>query len=241
MKDTIYFISDAHLGSQNLKKEKLKEEKFFSFLERVKKEGEHLYIVGDLFEFWFEYKKAIPKEHFSVLAELRKLIDQGIKINYLPGNHDFWLGDFFAKEVGIKILHEFTEVTHQSKRIFITHGDGLAKNDWGYRVLKRILRNRVNIWLYRKIPPDLGIPLAKLVAQSSRDYTDKREDDFLEDYRVFAQDKIKQGFDAVIMGHTHHPEIMNYENGVYLNLGDWFKNFSFGKLKEGRFYLETLG
>ena len=240
MSKAVFFLSDAHLGAEEENKERLKEEKLISFLDRVKEEGFFLYLVGDLFEFWFEYKNVIPKDHFRVLNKLKQLADCGIKINYVVGNHDFWLGDFLPREIGIPIFKQPIEVVHQGKRIFITHGDGLAKNDLGYRILKSILRNKVNIFLYRQIPPDLSYPLAKFVAGRSRNWVQKRDTSYLKEYEKFAAEKVKQGFDAVILAHTHVPVLRNLGEGVYLNLGDWFYHFTYGRLYEGKFYLESL-
>ena len=249
MQKTIYFISDAHLGAEEKEKEKIKEQKLVSFLDKLKEDSECLYILGDMFEFWFEYKNLIPKDHFAVLGKLRSLVDSGIKVSYVVGNHDFWLGDFLTKQIGIEIFKDPIEVNHQGKRIFLAHGDGLAKKDFGYRILKKILRNRVNIFLYRQLPPDVSCPLAKFVAGKSRTQADRREGSYLEDYRNFAQEKIKQGFDAVILAHTHIPTLENLsanstdsaQRGVYLNIGDWFKHFTYGRLMEGKFYLEKFG
>ena len=246
MQKTVYFISDAHLGAEEQEKEKIKEEKLISFLDRIKGDAEFLYILGDMFEFWFEYKDVMPKDHFRVLAKLRELVDSGVKVIYVVGNHDFWLGDFLSKQIGIRIFKHPVEVTHQGKKIFVAHGDGLAKKDSGYRILKKILRNRLNIFLYRQIPPDVSYPLAKFVAGRSRAQADRREAGYLDDYKNFAQEKIRQGFDAVILAHTHIPTLENLSDssadtrrgGTYLNIGDWFKHFTYGKLIEGKFHLE---
>jgi UDP-2,3-diacylglucosamine hydrolase len=242
MLKAIYFISDAHLGSETEEKEKIKEKRLIDFLERIIPDAEALYILGDLFEFWFEYKNAMPKEHFSVLIQLKRLVDSGIKIYYIAGNHDFWLGDFLPQKIGIKICKEPIWVSHQGKKIYLTHGDGLAKKDRGYRLLKRILRNKMNIWIYRQIPSDIGIPLAKKIARLSRSHTSQKVKNW-EDYINFARNKISEGFDAVIMGHIHYPKIENLKEGlphkgIYLNTGDWFEHFSYGKLVGGKFLLE---
>ncbi len=226
MSKSVYFLSDAHLGGEEQSKEKIKEE------------AEYLYLVGDLFEFWFEYKNAIPRDHFRILTKLKELVDHGVKINYLVGNHDFWLGDFLPKHLNIPIFKDHLEVVHQGKRIFLSHGDGLAKKDWGYRILKKILRNRVNIFLYRQIPPDISYPLAKFVSRRSRNWVQMRDNDFLQEYENFAKSKIEQGYDAVILAHTHTPVFQNLGKGVYLNLGDWFLHFTYGKLYDGKFSLE---
>ncbi len=237
MKDSIYFISDAHLGSNSLEKEKLKEKKLLDFLEQIKEDCQALYILGDLFEFWFEYKNVIPKEHFSVLTKLKEFADSGTPVIYLVGNHDFWLGDFLPRQIGIKIVKNPISVEHQCKKIYLIHGDGLAKKDLGYRILKKILRNRVNIWLYKLLPPDFGIPLAKKVASFSRDKTRSRDKEFLRDYEEFAREKINQGHDAVIIGHTHQPHFEEIDKGIYINLGDWFEHFTYAKLTQAGFSL----
>lgn len=239
MSKSIFFLSDAHLGAEGQDREKLKEKKLISFLDRVKEEGEFLYLVGDLFEFWFEYKNVIPKDHFTVLEKLKQLVEGGLKIKYLVGNHDFWLGDFLPREIGIPIFKKSLEVVHQEKKIFITHGDGLAKKDWRYRILKRILRNRVNIFLYRQVPPDVAYPLAKFVARRSRKSVQKRDSSHLQEYESFAAEKIKQGFDAVILAHTHVPVLRDLDGRIYMNLGDWFQHFTYGRLSDGKFYLES--
>jgi len=238
MSKAIYFLSDAHLGGEDESKEKIKEQKLLSLLGRIKEDGEYLYLVGDMFEFWFEYKNAIPKGHLQILSKLKELVDSGVKVIYLVGNHDFWLGDFLPTNLGIPIFKDSIEAVHQGKRIFISHGDGLAKKDRGYRILKKILRNRVNIFLYRQIPPDLSYPLAKFVSRRSRSWVQKRDTAFLQEYENFAVEKITQGFDAVILAHTHVPVIKNSGNRVYINLGDWFLHFTYGLLRDGQFSLE---
>jgi len=239
MGEVIYFLSDAHLGADSEQKERLKQKKLLAFLGQVNKDGDYLYILGDLFEFWFEYENVMPKKHFEILSKLKELTQKGVKISYVTGNHDFWLGDFLSKEIAIKICTESISAEHQGKRIFIIHGDGLAKKDRGYRILKRILRNRTNIWLYRQLPPDLGIPLAKKVASLSRSHTSKKEK-HLEDYVDFARGKIEEGYDAVVMGHTHYPMFRDLGKGIYMNVGDWIENFTYGRLKGGKFFLEKF-
>jgi UDP-2,3-diacylglucosamine hydrolase len=236
----VYFFSDAHLGAAEKEKEDVKLEKLYSLFDLVKSDGEKLYILGDLFDFWFEYKHAIPKEHLRVVFRLAALVDAGVKVHYITGNHDFWLGRFLSREVGLTIHRDFLETNENGKRIFVIHGDGLSPGDWKYRILKRILRNRVNIWLYRKIPTDWGIPLAKFVSSSSRLHTSGRENKFIKDYEVYAGDKIREGYDAVIIAHTHHPVRMEMNDGLYLNTGDFMNHFSYVRLNNGEFSLENL-
>ncbi|RKX21101.1 MAG: UDP-2,3-diacylglucosamine diphosphatase [Candidatus Zixiibacteriota bacterium] len=236
----VYFFSDVHLGAGEKELEKIKLEKLYSLFDLMRADADKVYILGDLFDFWFEYRHAIPKEHLQVVFRLAAMIKSGIEVHYISGNHDFWLGDFLANEVGIKIHRDFYETIEDGKRLFIIHGDGLSPADWKYRILKKILRNRVNIWLYQKIPCDIGIPLAKFVSSSSRLHTDGRPNRFVEDYEVYAGNKLKSGYDAVLIGHTHYPQRIEYDGGIYLNTGDMIRNFSYGRLDNGELTLEYL-
>ena len=236
----VYFFSDVHLGAAEKAEEDIKLSKLFSLFDLMQSKARKIYILGDLFDFWFEYKHAIPKEHLRVVFRLAAMIESGIEVHYISGNHDFWLGKFLSNEVGIKIHKDYLETIEDGKKLFMIHGDGLSPADWKYRVLKRILRNKVNIWLYQKIPPDWGIPLAKFVSSSSRLHTAGRENRFIKDYEVFAREKIKSGYDAVIIGHTHFPQRIKYDNGIYLNTGDMIQNFSYGLLENGKLTLEHI-
>ncbi len=236
----IYFFSDAHLGAAEKSKEEIKLQKLFSFFELIRPDAQKVYILGDLFDFWFEYKHAIPKEHLNVVFRLAALIEQGVEIHYISGNHDFWLGDFLAKEVGLKIHKDFYETTEEGKRLFMIHGDGLSPGDWKYRILRRILRNKVNIWLYRKIPCDLGIPFAKLVSRTSALHSEGSINRFAQDYESYAAEKLKENYDAILIGHTHYPQRIEYNGRIYLNTGDFINNFSYGRLKSGELTLEYL-
>lgn len=236
----VYFFSDVHLGAADKKGEENKITKLNLLFEKMQKDGDRIFILGDLFDFWFEYKHAIPKEHLRIIFRLAALVDEGKEVHYISGNHDFWLGEFLSREAGIIIHRDFYELTEQNKGIFLIHGDGLSPSDWGYRLLKKILRNRVNIWLYRKIPPDWGIPLAKYVSNSSRGYTAGREPKFIKDYEIFAAAKIKEGYDIVAIGHLHLPVLKGIDAGFYLNTGDFIEHFSYGKLDSGLLTLEYI-
>jgi len=236
----IYFFSDAHLGENDKEREKGKLEKIYAFLEMVKNDGEKLFILGDLFDFWFEYKHAIPKEHLKVVFKLAALVEDGIEVHYISGNHDFWLGNFLSREAGITIHRDYLKIDEQGKKLFLIHGDGISPSDKGYRVLKKILRNRFNIWLYRKVPTDWGIPLAKWVSGSSRNYTSGRSKHFIKDYEIYAGKKLAEGFDAVVIGHLHVPILKELDGGVYLNTGDFIKHFSYGRMDDGKITLEYI-
>jgi len=234
-------MSDAHLGSDDPEREKVKLDKLFSFFKRVKDDGSALYILGDLFDFWFEYRHAIPKQHLKVVFRLAALVEQGIPVHYITGNHDFWLGNFLADEVGVAIHRDHYEANIDGLRLFMIHGDGLSPSDWKYRAFVRApLRNPLAIWLYRLIPPDWGIPLAKAVSSHSRQMTADREPAFLKDYEDYAEKKLSEGFDAVLIGHVHYPVFRKFDNGIYVNTGDFYHHFSYARLDRGRFSLEYL-
>jgi UDP-2,3-diacylglucosamine hydrolase len=199
-------------------------------LKLVKSDGDRLVILGDLFDFWFLYRHAIPKDQHQMLCMLNDLKHNGIEIDYISGNHDFWMGDFFETQLGINLHRDFLDMVYEGKKLHFIHGDGLAKADRGYRFLKRVLRNRFNIWLYRKLPPDWAIPLAKKVSGSSRNYTSRRDHTFTADYELYADNKLNSGYDIVAIGHLHIPVLKKSDNGIYVNTGDFIAHFSYMKL-----------
>jgi UDP-2,3-diacylglucosamine hydrolase len=236
----LYVFSDAHLGSGPPEKEQRKRRNIDRLFQIVKADGERLVILGDLFDFWFEYRHAIPKDHHEIIFRLHELQKQGIEIHYVAGNHDFWMGDFFEEQVGITMHRDTFDMDYAGKRIHFTHGDGLARADRGYRLLKRILRNRVNIWLYRKLPPDWAIPLAKKVSGSSREVTARRDHHFKLDYEAYAQKKLRDGCDVVAVGHLHLPAYAEFEEGIYVNTGDFINHFSYARITETEVRLDYV-
>lgn len=236
----LYIFSDAHLGAHSPEKENLKKQKITELCELVKKDGDRLIILGDLFDFWFEYKYTAPKEHYRVLFMLSELLKQGIKIDYVSGNHDFWMDDFFEKQMGIRLRGDTLDIEYDGKKIHLIHGDGLAKDDHGYRFLKKIFRSRFNIWLYRKLPPDWAYSLARKVSGKSRDYTSQRDAGFLSDYRQYALQKLNSLNDVVIIGHLHLPAIEQINKGTYINSGDFIEHFSYVKIDGGQVSLLYL-
>ena len=231
----VYFISDAHLSFDTHTREKV----LSDFLISIKNRADYLYIIGDLFDFWFEYEHAVPAAFLRALTTLRILVDSGIQIWYLPGNHDFWLRDYLTKQAGLVLAGDTLDIEHQGKKIHLCHGDGLAYGDKAYRLMKRIFRFKPNIWLYRQLPVDFAYRLACRISANSRQRTYNKDKD-LPGYYDYAKIKIDSGFDAVIMGHTHFPEIKQLGNGLYINTGDWIDNFSYVTLNSGVFSLRFL-
>ncbi len=236
----VYFISDIHLGLGDKKSDREKEELLISFLDTIRSDAEKLFIVGDLFDYWFEYRMVIPKGYHRLLTKLSELVDQGVEISYLMGNHDFSHRRFFTDELGVRMFQDAISISLDSKKFFITHGDGLAEKDLGYRILKRVCRNPLNQWLYSLLHPDLGIALAKSSSRKSRGYTSHRDYGPSDGMRAFAELKIKEGFDYVIMGHRHQPTYQNVGNGYYVNLGDWINHFTYAVFDGGHLTLKQL-
>lgn len=233
----VYFISDLHIGAGTAVDEKSKIDRLFSFLDYINQPANRLFIVGDLFDFWFEYKHVVPKKHYQVLFKFHDLISNGVEVHFLPGNHDYWIGDFFERQIGFKVHPEILAIELQSKKFFIFHGDGISNQDKGYQLLKKVFRNPLNIFCYRWLHPDLGIPLARLTSHTSRKHTSTRLLDDEDDYRNFAVDKFNSGFDYVVVGHSHRPSLENIDGKYLINLGDWIKHYSYGLLANGNFSL----
>jgi len=235
-----YFISDVHLGELPPDREQARVEKFLGFLRSLESKAERIFFVGDLFDFWFEYKYVIPKKHFPTLHQLARLRENNIELHYLPGNHDFWLGEFFQKQLGIHTYDDDWSGVLGNKKFYLFHGDGVAKKDGGYRMLRRFLRSPVNIKLFRLIHPDWGIPFARFVSGSSRLYTNQIKLNDHSDYIDFAQKKFNEGFDYVLMGHRHNPFVHAEGDKKYINLGDWLVNDSYAVYDENELNLTIL-
>ncbi len=236
---SIFFVSDIHLGLHDKVQEKEKERRFLSFLEHVERRGEQLFIVGDLFDYWFEYKYVIPRGYHHVISKLGMLVESGVKVTYIAGNHDFWLGDFFPSDLGIPVHKDPISVTLRGKKFYLHHGDGLALRDTGYRILKKILRSRLNIFLFSLVHPSITAPIAKGSSRSSREYTSQKDYGESDGMIACAEKKIAEGFDVVIMGHRHQPRTQPIGKGTYINLGDWITYRTYAEFNGTKVVLKT--
>lgn len=234
-----YFFSDVHLGLRSKEEEKQKERRVIDFLESIRSDAEKIFIVGDLFDCWIEYRRVVPKGYFRLLAKLNEIAESGIEIIFLSGNHDFWLNTYLRDEVGMQIFYEPVIFEKDGKKFFVAHGDGLGKGDLGYKIIKKILRSRLNQFLYSLIHPDIGIKLAQGSSKTSRQHTEDRAHGG-ENMREFAMMKLDEGFDYVIMGHYHRPQQIQPPSGkgFYITLGDWIKNNSYGVYSNRNFELK---
>lgn len=234
-----FFISDVHLTAEDTPEEKEKEKKLLSFLKYFERNGERLIIVGDLFDFWFEYRTVIPRGHTRLLCALLNLKEQHKELHYVTGNHDFWMRDFLSSEFKMNIHQDNFSMLIDGKKFFIFHGDGTAKNDRGYRILKKIFRNKTNIFLYSLLHPDIGIPFAKWISSLSRKHTDQEEPPDDSDYLEKATQLFGNGFDYVLCGHLHYPKFQTFGNKIYVNLGDWINHFTYGEFENAKLNLKT--
>ena len=238
MRNKYYFISDVHLGIKSGRElNKLREQVLIKFIDEIQLSAAELYIVGDLFDNWIEYKEVVPKGYYKFFTKVSEAIENGLKIYYFAGNHDFWRGKYFKEEFGIDIIHTYLEKEIDGKKFFICHGDGFAYKDTGYKILKQILRSKVSQKLYSFLHPDFGIRLARHTSHSSRKYTSHKNYSSKDGLRDFAIDKLKEGYDYIVMGHRHKPIMEKSEESFYINLGDWIGNFSYGLFESGKFSL----
>ena len=237
--EAAYFFSDAHLGAEPRERETARERILHEFLTSLPGRAAHLYILGDLFDFWFEYRHAIPRRHFATLSLLRELRRSGIEITYLNGNHDFWLGPFLSQEVGLVTCRDALPVALQGRRLWLHHGDGLVGGDLGYKILKRILRSPISIRLYQGLHPDLGLPIANRFSLASRHSRDARRLDGDRLWREIAQPRFAEGYDAVLVGHLHHAYERREDGKAFFVLGDWIDQFTYVALEGGELTLRT--
>ena len=229
-RNKIYFASDFHLGSPNQEKSIIREKKICDWLNSIEPYAKEIYLVGDVFDFWFEYKHSIPKGFERFKGKLAELTDKGVKIHFFPGNHDLWTFGYLEKELGLTIHQTPLIKTIQNKTFYITHGDGLGSSSSKYRILKSIFTNRISQWLFSKIHPDCGIRVAHLWSKKSRKKGGQIDKEKLKNDLVNYSREILANTDInyFIFGHIHEPiEIELSPTSKYINLGDWITHFSF--------------
>ena len=243
MKKPIYFISDVHFYLDDNETERVKFEKVSKLFDEIIAKQASLFIVGDFFDFWYEYKTVVSRRYFKILCKLRQLATSGCEVHYIGGNHDFWLYDFMKNDVGLILHYEPVEIEIDDKKFYIAHGDGIDPEDKGYLFLKKILRNAFFIKLFSFIPPAIAFGVAKFVSGTSRKY-DKNTSEIIQKNREklkrYASEKFKLGFDYVVLGHYHLPEEYYEGEKTYLNCGDWLNNFTYGKYDKNGLKLKNF-
>lgn len=229
----LFFASDFHLGAPNAQESKIREQKIIRWLDQIADEAAAIMLVGDIFDFWFEYGQVIPKGFIPFISKISQLRDRGIPILFFTGNHDLWMKDYFTTELGISVYSHPIELSVAGKKFLVGHGDGLGPGDHTYKLLKKVFTNPFAQWLFKWLHPDLGIGLAKAWSGHSRiSNTAKNENHFLgEDEWLWQYCKeVENRFhhDYYVFGHRHLPlELVVGDSSMYYNLGEWVSQFTY--------------
>lgn len=227
----LFFISDIHLMLDPKANGTRKQENLFQFLDHVAESKGNLFIVGDLFDFWFEYNDLIPKAYFPYLSKLAEIKAKGVDLHYMLGNHDYWVLDFITETLMTKTYYDDTVLEFNGKKIYLTHGDGLLSWDTVYRALKALIRNPLFIKSFRALHPNIAYWLARKISQRGRHFvhTDEYNQKIVNDLMNFANQKFDEGHNYVITGHYHQAREVDTEKGKMIILGDWINYFSYGE------------
>lgn len=228
MTKNIYFASDFHLGSPNQAESRIREDRIVRWLNSIEPTCSELFLMGDVFDFWFEYNTVIPKGYIRLQGKLAMMSDAGIKIYFFKGNHDMWVNDYFTKEMGMEIISDELVINRGGKSFYLHHGDGLGPGDANYRILRKIFRNPVCQWLFSMLPPNIGLGIANGWSRRSRKVNVLIEEPFIgeenEWLAIYSREVLeKQHYDYFIYGHRHRPMIIDLgNNSQYYNTGEWF-------------------
>jgi UDP-2,3-diacylglucosamine hydrolase len=227
----IYFLSDFHLGAPNAQSSLERERRIVAFLESIRHTAHMIFLVGDLFDFWYEYRKVVPKGYVRLLGKIAELSDAGISIHCFVGNHDMWMKQYFLDELNVPVYYEPKEFEIGGKSFLIGHGDGLGPGDHGYKALKKVFRNPACQWMFGLLPPYFGVGLANYFSHKSRVATGSSEENFLGEDKewllIYSREVLKEKhFDYFVFGHRHLPiDFRLSDSSRYINLGEWM-NFN---------------
>ena len=229
----VYFLSDFHLGAPDHVRSLAREKQIVSFLKQAQTDAAHIFIVGDIFDFWYEYKTVIPKGYTRLLGRLAEITDSGIPVSFFVGNHDMWMKNYFQEELNIPVYYHPVEYEFNGKKFYIGHGDGLGPGDHSYKFLKKIFRNSFCQWLFGILHPSWGIGLANYFSRKSRTATGSSDEHFLGEEKewliIYSRDVLKnRHIDYFIFGHRHLPiDFTLKDESRYINLGDWIRYNSY--------------
>jgi UDP-2,3-diacylglucosamine hydrolase len=227
LKKHIYFASDFHLGAPNAEESLVREKRIIAWLDSIFETTQELFLMGDLFDFWFEYKHVAPKGYIRFLGKLCEFTDAGIPVHVFIGNHDMWMFDYLEKEVGVKIHRENVFRTFSDKTFFLGHGDGLGPGDHGYKFIKKVFANKFCQWLFARLHPNFSFGMAQFWSRKSREGNGSNDEKFLgeenEWLAIYCKEQLQiQHHDFFIFGHRHLPiDIKLNEQSRYVNLGEW--------------------
>lgn len=245
LNNKIYFASDFHLGVPTYEESLVREKKIVQWLDEVSKDADSIYLVGDIFDFWFEYKNAIPPGFVRLQGKIAELTDRGIPIHFFTGNHDMWMFDYHEKELGVQMHRAPIIIEAQGKKIMIGHGDGLGPGDKGYKFIKKVFANKFFQWCFARLHPNFGIGIANYFSRKSRIATGHDDRKFLgienEWLAIYARQYLQQEhIDYFIFGHRHLPIILPIgEQSTYINLGEWINYSTYAEFSEGKLSLRS--
>ena len=242
----IYFASDNHLGAPTMEASRPREKKFVAWLDEVKHDAAAIFLLGDLFDFWFEYKTVVPKGFTRTLGKLAEIADSGIPIHYFVGNHDLWMNGYFEDELGIPVYHKPQEFTFNTTSFFIGHGDGLGPGDKGYKRMKKVFLSGFFKWLFRWGHPDIGMRIAQYFSVKNKLISGDDDAIFLGEDKewlaVYSRQKLEEKHrDFFVFGHRHLPlEVQLNDKSKYINLGDWIQYYTYGVFDGKSFELKPF-
>ncbi len=231
----IYFLSDFHLGAPDHASSLERERKIVQFLDEIKDQAAEIFFVGDMFDFWYEYRTVVPKGFVRLLGKIGELSDAGIPMHFFVGNHDMWMKNYFQQEFNMPVYYAPVEFERNGKKFLIGHGDGLGPGDHGYKRLKKVFRNPLSQFLFGIFPPMLGMGLANYMSRRSRAQTGTKEEIFLGEDKewlvIYCKEVLQQKkMDFFVFGHRHLPiDFRLNESSRYINLGDWIRYFTYAE------------
>ena len=243
----VYFASDQHFGAPTPKKSKPREERFIRWLDEIKTDCQVLFLMGDLFDFWHEWKFVVPKGYIRLLGKIAELKDSGIDIYFFVGNHDLWMRDYFQTELGIPVFFQKQICDISGKKFLLAHGDGLGPGDKGYKRMKKVFTNPFCQWLFKWLHPDIAMRIATYLSTKNKLISGEEDKEFLgedKEYLIlYSNKKLEtEDFDYFVYGHRHLPMVLDLKGGAakYINLGDWISYFTYGVFDGKSFHLKTF-
>lgn len=231
----LYFASDFHLGVPTFEMSLAREKKIVRWLDSIKHDAEEIFLVGDIFDFWWEYKYTIPKGQTRLLGKIAELTDSGIQVHFFTGNHDLWMKDYFVQELGVSVHHHPFTKTYNQKIFYIGHGDGLGPGDNWYKFLRKCFTNPFLIWAFARLHPNLGFWIARRSSKRSRINTGNSYKQFLGEENEwllsYCKEQLKtKHIDYFVFGHRHLPlDLKAGENARYINLGEWINDCTYAE------------
>jgi UDP-2,3-diacylglucosamine hydrolase len=243
-KTKIYFASDFHLGAPNHSESVEREKKIISWLNRIEKDAQAIYLVGDIFDVWYEWKHTIPKGYVRLLGKLAEICDSGIPIHFFTGNHDLWTFGYLEKEIGLQVHRHPIQIELQGRKLYVGHGDGLGPGDKKYKLLKKVFTSKICQWFFSRLHPNVSFALANYFSSSSRISKSSADEKFKgeDEEWLFQYSKemlASEHYDYFIFGHRHLPlDIDLSKKSKYINLGEWIHYNSFAVLENGNLDLQ---